>query len=188
MDFSHFNPKKDPSNPKFQSLNDTKVASKCDPDQYVYLSQFLKQIGFRRQTTNTQISTLESSSECRWSFNPNANPLELLQRYLAMTLSQLDAVQQQRAFTQHGVVYPPKLGDFSMNNVSFWAKAQRSVNNLWSGSSWGNYHCVLIIANMTGDTLSVHWINRGGVERKQGTIVEPRKTVTIFAQLRYAID
>ena len=185
--FPSFHHKKDPSNPKYQSLNDTKLAAKCDPDQYVYLSQFLKQIGFQRQTTSTK-HTLESTAEsqCRWTFNPKLNALELLQRYLTMTLTQMNAVQQQyAAHSQMATVYPPKLGDLVTNKVSFWAKAQKSIDNFWSGSSWGNYHCVLIIVNMTADTLSVHWINRCGIEREEGTVVEPRKSVTIFAQLNH---
>ena len=78
---------RDPTNEKFQSLNDTKLASKCNPDEYVYLSRFLKLIGFQRKMISIQVSSLESSSECRWIYNKNTN-IQLLNKFINKHISE----------------------------------------------------------------------------------------------------
>eukprot|EP00483_Globobulimina_turgida_P013536 UN13561 len=72
-----------------------------------------------------------------------------------------------------------------MDNVQFWAKYQNSKNNFHSGSSWGNYYVVLIFVNLLPYKISIYWINRHGIERERGTIVDIGQNVTIFAQLNH---
>eukprot|EP01084_Bolivina_argentea_P105088 188111_1 len=176
---------KDPTNPKYQSLNDSKLASKCNPDQYVYLSRFLKLIGFQRQMIQTKTSTFEKTSECRWVYNANHDSINLMNSFLNMVQSQMNAIKTQMLSKQIAVLYPPKMGDLAMENVSFWAKCQNSKDNFHSGSSWGNYYVVLIFVNLLPYQISIHWINRQGNERERGTIVDIGKNVSIFAQLNH---
>ena len=108
-----------------------------------------------------------------------------MDQYLNIIHSHINASKQQLSHTQMVTVYPPKMGDLSTQNAQKWALSQRSIDNFHSGSSWGNYFVVLIFYNLLPFQVSIHWINRMGKERKDGTVVDSGESVTIFAQLNH---
>lgn len=61
---------KHPTDKKFQSINDQTVAKKCDSDEYVIVSNFLKFIGFKRSQREEKQNDLFDlgSTVTRWEF------------------------------------------------------------------------------------------------------------------------
>ena len=97
-----------------------------------------------------------------------------------MVNSQSQIIKNNALSKQMAVVYPPKMGDLCNENVQKWALWQKSIDNFHSGGSWGNYYVVLIFVNLLPYKVSVHWINRAGRERENGTIIDIGKSVTIL--------
>ena len=108
----------------------------------------------------------------KWIYNANRNSKQLMDQYLNVIHSHMNASKQQLSHTQMATVYPPKMGDLSTQNAQKWALSQRSIDNFHSGSSWGNYFVVLIFCNLLPFQVSIHWINRMGKERKERTLVD----------------
>ena len=108
-----------------------------------------------------------------------------MNKFLNMILCEMNRIKKNNLSKQVAIVYPPKMGDLCTENVEKWALWQKSVDNFHSGSSWGNYYCTLIFVNLLPYKISIHWINRAGKQRINGTIIDIGKSATIYAQLNH---
>eukprot|EP01084_Bolivina_argentea_P219599 372422_1 len=76
------------------------------------------------------------------------------------------------------------MGDLITKNVQLWAKGASSTNNFNNrGQNWGNYYVALMFVNLLPYQVSIHWINRCGIERERRSLLDSGRSTCIFAQL-----